>query len=117
MAGFLILIVLFGAAWLFFVLPSRRRRMSHSAMQNSISAGDEVITAGGLHGTVRELEGETLQLEIAPGVVATLDRRAVAAVARDVVVEVDAVEETAVEEGAVDENGVDENPPTGLTST
>ena len=88
MGGFLILIVLFGAAWLFFVLPARRRRMSHSAMQNSIALGDEIITAGGLHGTVKALEGDTLRLEIAPGVVTTLDRRAVAAVARDVEVQV-----------------------------
>jgi preprotein translocase subunit YajC len=82
--GFLILIVVFGAAWLLFVLPARRRKLSHAAMQHSIEPGDEVITAGGLHGTVKTLDGSTLTLEIAPGVVATLDRRAVAAVARDV---------------------------------
>ena len=99
MAGFLILIVLFGAAWLLFVLPARRRRLSHAAMQDSIEPGDEVITAGGLHGTVKALEEDTLQLEIAPGVVATLDRRAVAAVARDVEVEVEPVQ------------NLDENPP------
>jgi preprotein translocase subunit YajC len=87
MGGFLILIVLFGAVWLLFVLPARRRRGSHAAMQNSIELGDEIITAGGLHGTVRELEDSTLKLEIARGVVATLDKRAVAAVARDVEVE------------------------------
>ena len=88
MGGFLILIVLFAAAWLFFIVPARRRRSSHSAMQDSVEVGDEIITAGGLHGTVKELGDETLQLEIAPGVIATLDKRAVAAVARDVEVEV-----------------------------
>ena len=88
MGGFLILIVVFGAAWLLFVLPARRRRMSHSAMQESVEPGDEIITAGGLHGTVRALEDDLLKVEIAPGVVATLDRRAVAAVARDVEVEI-----------------------------
>jgi preprotein translocase subunit YajC len=87
--GFLILIVLFAAAWLFFVLPARRRRTAHSAMQDSVDVGDEVITAGGLHGTVKGLGEDTLQLEIAPGVVATLDKRAVAAVAREVEVEVE----------------------------
>jgi len=90
--GFVILIVLFGAVWLLFVLPARRRRSSHAAMQDSIEPGDEIITAGGLHGTVRGLEDSTLQLEIAPGVVATLDKRAVAAVARDVEVEVGPVQ-------------------------
>ena len=88
MGGFLILIVVFGAAWLLFVLPARRRKLSHAAMQDSIAVGDEIITAGGLHGTVKAFEDDTVKVEIAAGVVATLDRRAVAAVAREVEVEV-----------------------------
>ena len=88
MGGFLILIVLFGAAWLLFVLPARRRKQSHAAMQDSVAVGDEIITAGGLHGTVKGIEDDTVKVEIATGVVATLDRRAVAAVAREVEVEV-----------------------------
>jgi preprotein translocase subunit YajC len=52
-------------------------------MQEDLALGDEIITAGGLHATIRELGEEQLQVEIAPGVVATLDRRAVAAVARE----------------------------------
>jgi preprotein translocase subunit YajC len=87
--GFLILIIVFGAAWFLFVLPARRRKMSHVAMQESIGVGDEIITAGGLHGIVKEFVDDTVRVEIAPGVVATLDRRAVAAVARDVEVEVE----------------------------
>jgi preprotein translocase subunit YajC len=87
--GFLILIVIFGAAWLLFVLPARRRKLSHAAMQDSISVGDEIITAGGLHGVVKAFEDDTVKVEIATGVVATLDRRAVAAVARELEVEVE----------------------------
>jgi len=87
--GFLILIVVFGAAWLLFVLPARRRKMSHASMQDSIAVGDEIITAGGLHGVVKAFEADTVKVEIATGVVATLDRRAVAAVAREVEVEVE----------------------------
>jgi preprotein translocase subunit YajC len=86
--GFLILIVVFGAAWLLFVMPARRRKMSHAAMQDSIAVGDQIITAGGLHGVVKAFEDDTVKVEIATGVLATLDRRAVAAVAREVEVEV-----------------------------
>jgi preprotein translocase subunit YajC len=88
-SGFLILIVILGALWVLFIVPSRRRRRSHSNMQDSVDVGDEIITAGGLHGTVKELGESELQLEIAPGVVVTLDRRAIAAVAREVEVEVE----------------------------
>jgi preprotein translocase subunit YajC len=105
--GFLIIIVLFAAAWLLFVLPARRRRTQHSAMQDAIEAGDEIITAGGLHGRVVEDEGETIRIEIARGVVATLDRRAVAAVATEVEVEVEA---EPVAEEDVDEPSQDPAP-------
>ena len=101
MDGFLILLVVFGAIWLMFVLPARRRRASHAAMQDSIDAGDEIITAGGLHGTVRSIEEDLVKVEIAEGVVATLDRRAVAAVARDVEV---------LEPAAGEEHGAAEEP-------
>ena len=82
--------VLLAAAWFFFALPVRRRRSQHAAMQDSVAAGDEIITAGGLHAVVREIAGDELKIEIAPGVVVTLDRRAVAAVAREEEIEVPA---------------------------
>lgn len=90
--GFLFLLLILGALWFLFVLPSRRRQRSHAEMQDSVEVGDEVITAGGLHALVREVDDDLLRVELAPGVVATLDRRAVAAVARDVEVEVEAEE-------------------------
>ena len=74
--------ILLALGWLFLVLPSRRRQRAHQAMQDEIEAGDEIITAGGIHGVVREAGEDELRLENAPGTMVTLDRRAVAAVAR-----------------------------------
>ncbi|HET7130252.1 MAG TPA: preprotein translocase subunit YajC [Gaiellaceae bacterium] len=85
--GLLIIIILFGAAWLLFLVPARRRRAAHEAMQDSVAAGDEIITAGGIHGTVRQIEDGIAKVEIAPDVVVTLDRRAIAAVATEIEVE------------------------------
>ena len=48
-----------------------------------------MITAGGIHGSVREIVDDLVHLEIAPGVVVEVDRRAIAAVAREVEVEVE----------------------------
>ena len=89
MGGFLILIVILGVVWALLVLPSRRRRAAHAAMQDSVDVGDEIITAGGLHGVVKEIADDTARIELAPGVVATLDRRAIAAVARELEVDAD----------------------------
>jgi preprotein translocase subunit YajC len=68
-------------SWAFLVRPAKHRQRSHQAMQDAVVAGDEIITAGGLHAVVREAEDDALRIEVAPGVVVTLDRRAVAAVA------------------------------------
>jgi len=85
--GLLIIIILFGAVWLLLLMPARRRRSQHEAMQDSVEAGDDIITAGGLHGTVKEIGDATARVEIAPNVVVTLDRRAIAAVATEIEVE------------------------------
>ncbi len=89
--GFLVVLILLALLWFFFLMPIRRQQRnradSHTAMQDSVEVGDEIITAGGLHATVREIDEDELKIEIAPGVIATLDRRAVAAVATEVEVE------------------------------
>jgi len=110
-AGFLILILIFGAVWLLFLLPARRRRSSHSAMQDTLAAGDDVITAGGIHGSVREIVDDLVHLEIAPGVVVQVDRRAIAAVAREIDVEVEREPEPVGEpESAESVRGASEEP-------
>jgi preprotein translocase subunit YajC len=51
-------------------------------MQDTLHVGDEVITAGGIRGYVRQLDEEVLGVEIAPDVQVRVDRRAVAGVVR-----------------------------------
>jgi preprotein translocase subunit YajC len=103
-SGLLIIIILFGVVWLLFIMPARRRRGQHASMQDSVVVGSDVITAGGIHGTVTEADEDTVRVEIAPSVVVTLDRRAIAAVATEVEVEVDpedvAEEDSDAEAGA-----------------
>ncbi|MFC9549543.1 preprotein translocase subunit YajC [Rhodococcus sp. NPDC056960] len=45
-----------------------------TALQDSLSVGDRILTTAGLHGTVVALGDETIELEIAPGVVTTWSR-------------------------------------------
>jgi preprotein translocase subunit YajC len=73
------LAILFGFFWFFVLLPQRRKTASHSRMQDELGPGDEVITAGGLHGEVVSVDDTVLHVEIAPGTVVRVDRRAIAA--------------------------------------
>ena len=108
MSGFLIIVIVLGLAWFLLAVPARRRRSSHEAMQDSVGVGDEVITAGGIHGTVLEITDDLVDLEIAPSVVVKLDRRAIAAVATEVEVEPD---ETETDEPERESDAVPEKSP------
>lgn len=46
-------------------------------MQSSMGLGDEVVTVGGLYGTVLEIADDTVLLEISPGVTAKYARAAI----------------------------------------
>jgi preprotein translocase subunit YajC len=75
-----VIVALFALLWLFVLRPQRRRQMDQLRMQDTLHVGDEVITAGGIRGYIRQLDEEVLKVEIAPDVQVRLDRRAVAAV-------------------------------------
>jgi preprotein translocase subunit YajC len=46
-------------------------------MLEALAIGDRVMTAGGMIGTIRAFTGETISVEIAPGVVVDFTKRAV----------------------------------------
>jgi preprotein translocase subunit YajC len=73
------LLVLVAAFFFLIVLPQRRRMANHRALMEALRVGDEVVTTGGLHGRLRELEDTIVELEIAPGVVVTVARGAISA--------------------------------------
>ncbi len=79
--GFLILIMI---AFLFFyvlvIRPQRRRQTDQVTMQETLDIGDEIVTAGGMYGTVAAVDEDEVGVEIASGVVVRVARRAVAAV-------------------------------------
>lgn len=78
----MIALVYFGlivvAFFVLIVLPQRRRVAAHRVLVQSLVTGDEVITAGGIHGTIRSLDEQTLRLEVADGVVIRVARGAIA---------------------------------------
>jgi preprotein translocase subunit YajC len=73
----LIIIVLFAGVYLFFIRPRQQRARQQQAAARQLSVGDAVVTAGGLYGRLVSLDGDTAKVEVAPGVVLTMLRRAV----------------------------------------
>ena len=63
------------------IMSSRKQKKQQAAqqdLQNSLAPGDRVMTTSGLYGTVADTSGDnTIDIEIAPGVVTTWLRLAV----------------------------------------
>lgn len=72
--------VLMIAIFYFLILrPQMKRQKEHAAMQNSLAAGDQIVTNGGVHGVIKGVKDEQiLQVKIAENTVVELDRAAVA---------------------------------------
>lgn len=77
MTGALFIIVAFAAMWAVIILPQQRRARRHDVLVASLAVGDEVVTAGGIVGTVTELDDDELVLETVPGTRLRLVRAAV----------------------------------------
>jgi preprotein translocase subunit YajC len=77
MGPLLALLITFGLMWVLLILPQQRRMKAHQAVVASLEVGDEVLTAGGVYGTITSVDEETLAIEVAPGVVLRVLRSAV----------------------------------------
>jgi preprotein translocase subunit YajC len=63
--------------WALLILPQQRRMRQHQEVIASLEVGDEVVTAGGVYGTITSVDEDTLAVEVAPGVVLRVLRNAV----------------------------------------
>jgi preprotein translocase subunit YajC len=77
---FLIIILAFALLWLIVVRPQRKRQNQQQQMLNELNVGDEVLTAGGIYGTISEVDDDHVIVEIAPNTEVRVARRAIAGV-------------------------------------
>jgi preprotein translocase subunit YajC len=79
--GFLIVMVLLLVVmYVLMIRPQRQRQQQQQRMIDSANVGDDVLTSGGIYGTVTEVEGDDVVVEIADGVSVHMTRRGIAAV-------------------------------------
>ena len=68
-AQFIPLILIFVIFYFFLIRPQQKRVKEHKLMTQNLKRGDEVLTSGGIIGTVdRVLEDDRIELNISDGV-------------------------------------------------
>ena len=80
MAFVIVLVLGLIVMYVLMVRPQRQRQAEHQAMIDRLAVGEDVLTTGGIYGTVVQAEGDDLVVEIAEGVDVHMTRRGIAAV-------------------------------------
>lgn len=80
----LMMVLIFGIMWFFMIRPQQKKQKEIQKFRNAITAGQSVVTAGGVYGVVRQVEesDNTLLVEVAKGVSVKVDRNSVYATAQ-----------------------------------
>ena len=74
MSFLMMMVASFVIMWFFMIRPQQKKQKEIRKFQNSLQEGSKVVTGGGVYGTVKrvDLEQNTVDVEIARGVVVTV---------------------------------------------
>jgi preprotein translocase subunit YajC len=74
------MVLLLVVMYVVMIRPQRQRQQEQARMVESSGVGDDILTTGGIYGTIVRAEGDDLVVEIAENLQVHMTRRAVAAV-------------------------------------
>ena len=79
MGMIIMLLVMFAIMYFFMIRPQQKKQKEIQNFRNSIERGQQVVTAGGLYGTVKDIDdvNNILVIEVANGVRVRVDRNSV----------------------------------------
>ena len=69
--------------WLLLIRPQRRKQQEQKDLLSNVQIGDEIVTAGGIYGTVTDVDDSDVTVEIAPGTHVRMAKRAIAGILND----------------------------------
>jgi preprotein translocase subunit YajC len=58
------LVLIFLIFWFFLIRPQQKKQQEHEEFLKSLKVGDRVVTAGGIIGEIKAVDGDTVQLQI-----------------------------------------------------
>jgi preprotein translocase subunit YajC len=85
MSGLVMMLLVFVVLYFFMIRPQMKRQKEIKKFREAMKVGDKVVTAGGLHGKVKEMKDTSCVLEIADGVKVTVEKTSVFQTGADMV--------------------------------
>lgn len=83
--GFLVpLVLIFGVFYLLIYRPQKKREQEHQEMVDALERGDQIVTIGGIHGTIKRIDDDSVLAQVdSNGVKLRIDKQAIANVGPD----------------------------------
>ena len=60
----LMIIAVFAVMWLFMIRPQRKQQKELEKFRNELKKGDKIVTAGGIYGTVAEVQERSVLIKV-----------------------------------------------------
>ncbi len=76
---FVLPVLMVAFVWFIMIRPENKRRKEMNKFREGLKKGDKVVTAGGIHGSVKEIKDNTVVLEIDNNVNIRIDKSMVVA--------------------------------------
>ena len=80
MSFVIIMVLMLAVMYVLMIRPQRQRQAQQQSMVDGAGVGDDVLTTGGIYGTVTKTDGDDIVVEIADGITVHMTRRGIAAV-------------------------------------
>jgi len=80
--SFIPLIFMFAIFYLLLIRPQQKKAKEHKALLETLKKGDQVVTAGGIHGKVTAIDDGVVVMEIATGVNVRINKGYIATVVK-----------------------------------
>ncbi len=81
--GIIMLVIMFAIFYFLLIRPQQKRAKQHKELIEALKAGDQVVTAGGIHGKVVAVQDTVVTVEVATGVKIKLNRSSVVSARQD----------------------------------
>jgi preprotein translocase subunit YajC len=76
----IIMVLLLVVMYVLMIRPQRQRQAEQQRTVDTAGVGDDILTTGGIYGTITKTDGDDIVVELAEGVSVHMTRRGIAAV-------------------------------------
>lgn len=73
----LMMVALFAIMYFFMIRPQQKKQKEVNRFRDALAVGQDVVTIGGIHGTIKNIDGNIITLKVATGVDIRIEKAAI----------------------------------------